>query len=110
MIFLQFGHMVKSDLKFFFLRLILFIPMFSLPIIFLNNVFSLDVLICMESIGNIRTNLYVEPTDTHQYLLATSCHHNHTKRSIPYSQTLRILCICSNIEWPDYVERSLRIT
>ena len=33
--------------------------------------------------GNITTDLHIKPTDTHQYLLATSCHPNHTKRSIP---------------------------
>ena len=43
--------------------------------------------------GNITTDLYVKPTYTHQYLLATSCHPNHTKRSIPYVQALRILRI-----------------
>ena len=35
---------------------------------------------------------------THQYLLATSCHLNHTKRSIPYGQALRIHRICSSKE------------
>ena len=39
--------------------------------------------------------MYVKPTDTHQNLLATSCHPNHAKRSISYVQALRILRICS---------------
>ena len=44
----------------------------------------------------ISTDLYVKPTDTHQYLHASSCHAFHTKRSIPYSQALRLNRICSN--------------
>ena len=45
--------------------------------------------------GVIQTNLHVKPTDTHQYLLATSCHPRHNKTSIAYSQALRIRRICS---------------
>ena len=41
------------------------------------------------------TDLYVKPTDTHQYLEATSCHPAHCKTSIPYSQALRLNRICS---------------
>ena len=52
--------------------------------------------------GNkIVTDLYVKPTDTHQYLLASSCHVYHCKKSIPYSQTLRINRICSEPEFFD---------
>ena len=65
-----------------------------------------DVSVSVDNSGNITTDLYVKPTDTHQYLLATSCHHNHTKRSIPYRQALRILRICSSKESANFVERS----
>ena len=41
------------------------------------------------------TDLYIEPTDTHQYLHASSCHVYHSKKSIPYSQALRLNRICS---------------
>ena len=58
----------------------------------------LDVSVSVDNYDNITTDLYVKPTDTHQYLLATSCHPNHTKRIIPYNQALRILRICSNKE------------
>ena len=31
------------------------------------------------------TDLYIKPTDTHQYLNASSCHVFHSKKSVPYS-------------------------
>ena len=58
----------------------------------------LDVSVFVDNSGNNTTNLYVKPTDTHQCLLATSCHHSHSKRSISYSQALRIHLICSSKE------------
>ena len=56
----------------------------------------LYVSVSVDNSGNITTDLYVKPTDTQQYIMATSCHPNHTKRSIPYSQALCILRICSS--------------
>ena len=41
------------------------------------------------------TDLYIKPTDTHQYLHASSCHVSHCKKSIPFSQALRLNRICS---------------
>ena len=58
----------------------------------------LDVSVSGANSGSITSDLYVKPTDSLQYLMATSCHPNHTKRSIPYSQALRILLICSSKE------------
>ena len=58
----------------------------------------LDVSVSVDNSGNITTDLYVKPTDTQQYLMATSCHPSHTNRSIPYGQVLRILRICSSKE------------
>ena len=57
-----------------------------------------DVSVSVDNSGNITTDLYVKPTGTQQYLMATSCHPNHTKRSIPYGQALCILRICSSKE------------
>ena len=48
--------------------------------------------------GRIVTDLYVKPTDTHQYLAANSCHPRHCKEAIPYSQALRMRRICSSDE------------
>ena len=41
------------------------------------------------------TDLYIKPTDRHQYLHYTSSHPEHTKKSVVYSQALRLSRICS---------------
>ena len=46
-------------------------------------------------LNNLITDLFTKPTDTHQLLHRASCHPNHTKKGIPYSQALRIRRICS---------------
>ena len=48
--------------------------------------------------GKISTDLCIEYTDRHQYLYFTSWQSNHTKRSILYSQGLRVKRICSEKE------------
>ena len=45
--------------------------------------------------GNISTDLYVKPTDRHQFLNYTLFHPDHTKPSIVFSQALRVSRICS---------------
>ena len=44
----------------------------------------LDVTVSLVG-GNITTDLYVKPTDSHQYLHSSSCHPYHCKKGIPYS-------------------------
>ena len=51
--------------------------------------------------GIIETDLYVKPTDSHQYLLSSSCHPFYCKKGIPYSQVLRFNRICSVNEFFD---------
>ena len=41
------------------------------------------------------TDLNIKPSYTHQYLHASSCHVFYFKKSIPYSQALRLNRICS---------------
>ena len=48
------------------------------------------------SIGDLFTDLYIKSTDRPRFLHYTSFYPDHTKRSIIYSQTLRISRICSN--------------
>ena len=38
--------------------------------------------------GELQTDLFVKPTDTHQFLDPTSCHPYHCKKGIPYSHAL----------------------
>ena len=50
----------------------------------------------MDDEGYLTTDLYVKPTDTHQYLHKDRCNPSHCKRGIPYSQALmKIRRICS---------------
>ena len=46
----------------------------------------------------VAVDLYTKPTDSHQYLLPTSCHPPHCSKNIPYSLALRIRRICSDDE------------
>ena len=45
--------------------------------------------------GRIIADLYCKPTDGHHYLHYDSCHADHIKRSIIFSQTLQLKRICS---------------
>ena len=54
----------------------------------------LDVTVSLIE-GVIETDLYVKPKDSHQYLQSSLCHPFHCKKSIPYSQILRLNRICS---------------
>ena len=50
-----------------------------------RSVVFLDVNILVKD-GNISTDLYTKPTDTHQYLHRQSCHPHHCKKAIPYGR------------------------
>ena len=54
----------------------------------------LDTTVYLDN-GQIKTDLHVKPTDKLQYLRMDSCHPKHCKASIPYSQALQLLSICS---------------
>ena len=59
-----------------------------------KNVAFLDLNVKLSN-GSITTNLHIKPTDRHQYLHFSSAHPDRTKRSIVYSQALRVSRICS---------------
>ena len=65
-----------------------------------TSVNFLDVTVSIAE-GVIETDLYVKPTDSHQYLLSSSCHPFYCKKGIPYSQALRLNRICSKNEFFD---------
>ena len=45
--------------------------------------------------GVLETDVFIKPTDSHQYLHYSSCHPGACKRSIPYAQAMRLRRICS---------------
>lgn len=63
-----------------------------------RSVHFLDTKVIKDTRGNISTDVYQKPTDTHPYLHWTSAHPPHLKYSIPYSQALRLRRICSSTE------------
>ena len=68
----------------------------------------LDLVIKLTD-GKIVTDLYCKPTDSHQYLHYDSCHAEHIKRSIIFSQTLRLKRICSQKSDLDSHVKELKI-
>ena len=63
-----------------------------------DSVNFLDTTVLKDGQGYINTDVYQKPTDTHPYLHWTSAHPPHLKRSIPYSQALRLRRICSSTD------------
>ena len=61
-----------------------------------RSIYFLDVTVSLIS-GKVTTDLYVKPTDSHQYLHYTSCYPYHCKKGIPYSQDFHLNRICSDL-------------
>ena len=68
-----------------------------------TSVSFLDILVSING-NKLFTSVFYKPTDSHRYLLFSS---SHTKRSIPFSQFLRLRRICSEDE--DFQARSLEM-
>ena len=68
-----------------------------------NQINFLDVLVTKSDSGEkLCLSLYTKPTDTHQYLNATSRHRAVYKNSIAYGQSIRLKRICSeenDLQW-----------
>ena len=54
----------------------------------------LDVMVINES-GVLETDVFIKPTDSHQYLHSSFCHPGACKRSIPFAQAMRLSRIWS---------------
>ena len=59
------------------------------------SVSFLDILASIRD-NKIQTSAYYKPTDSHNYLLYSSSHPQHTLNSIPFSQFLRLRRLCSD--------------
>ena len=70
----------------------IFIFNYNLKLIFKASSYTVDFLDINVSLRNdvIHTDLYIKPTDGHQYLQYQSLHPSHIKTSIEYSQALRV--------------------
>ena len=54
--------------------------------------------------GTLQTSVHYKPTDAHSYLDYWSSHNPNTKNSIPFSQFLRLRCLCSDDS--DFVQQA----
>lgn len=61
-----------------------------------SSVNFLDTTVTINPDYSIKTSLYQKPTDRHNFLHQKSYHPSSTKKSLPYSQALRIRRICSS--------------
>jgi len=64
----------------------------------------LDTLVYLDEEGTLQTTVFYKPSNTHQYLHFQSSHHPNLKRSLPFSQGIRIKRIVSD---PKNLEDSL---
>ena len=60
-----------------------------------NSLAFLDIKLSINDNG-LSTSVYYKPTDSHNYLLHSSSHPQHVKNAIPFSQFLRLRCLCSD--------------
>ena len=63
-----------------------------------RSIEALDILISLENDGSVSTRLYRKPTEGTQFVHWSSNHPTHLKRSLPYSQLLRLKRNCTKIE------------
>ena len=70
-----------------------------------KSIAFLDLDVALNN-GRLESEVHVKPTDRYQYLHYSFSHPEHTKRSIVFSQTLRVSRICSReIDFRDHCRR-----
>ena len=67
----------------------------------------LDLVIKIKN-GRLSTNLYTKPVDSHQSLQCNSCHAEHIKKFIIYSQTSMLRRICSKRKYFKFHVKDLK--
>ena len=93
-IFFLFGLMVKKNVKTLWQILM---PLIHIQFTYDSSKKStafLDLDLALNN-GRLESTAHVKFTDRHLYLHYSSSHPEHTKRSIVFSQTLRVSRICS---------------
>ena len=73
-----------------------------------KSVNFLDTTVILDNHNHIYTTVYSKATDTHMYLSYDSCHPQHCKTGLPYSQFLRLRRICTKEE--DFVKNAKQHT
>ena len=51
----------------------------------------------MKKSNQLGTDFFLKPTDTHQYLHASSCHVSYFKWSLPYNEILKLNRIINTV-------------
>ena len=72
-----------------------------------TSVSFLDILVYINGNRSLITSVFYKPTDSHSYLLYSSSHTNHTKKSVPFSEFLRLSRLYNEDE--DFQFKSLKM-
>ncbi|XP_047468584.1 uncharacterized protein LOC125024855, partial [Penaeus chinensis] len=70
-----------------------------------NRLPFLDTMVYVDKDGFLQTTVFHKPSNTHQYLHFHSSHHPNLKKSLPFSQGIRVKRIVSD---PDLLEGALK--
>ena len=77
---------------------IVFILVWSLLRLIPRGIDFLDLYVYSNENNILQTKLYSKPSDTHRYLVPSSCHRTHIVENIPYNTARRILVNNSKIQ------------